>query len=319
MGVCHAARSKVLTKERREVGRKKSKKVLIFLITLALTVINDGAVAAEFYPLIPLDSSLVADFTPRLGIACDLETKNILSYVSFSYQTAPLVWSLSYGHWTHQYVPGYHYQQGITSSLCYQIESEHSLTGGIFGGTLQRNEEKIRTGLIFLDYKKRLYFDWDREIKLHLITVAGKTRESGNSYYATELELPIIMGSFKIKPWLGYSKQTRLLAPYYDLRNLVRGYQRDEILGNRGFTISFEQQWTLFPYSSLPFLELLNAVVFTDAGGVLKSNQKAEEFELYKSIGAGLALKMGEFEIRLEKVYNRWGEGQILFGGMCIN
>lgn len=302
---------------------KISKALVVFLLALVLLLINHAPVRAEFHLILPFDHSMIgveydhplADFTPQLGIAYDYEIDKVLSYIGASYETTPFLWRFSYVHWVHRHVPGYDYQQGITGSICYQMEPGHSLIGGIFNGTIQRDGGEIQTGLVFLDYSKRLYFDWDQEVKLLLKTVAGKVMESGDSYYAATLKIPVILGDFKIKPWLGFARETQLLTPCFDLADLIRGYRKDEITGNRGFALSFERQWALFPYSDMPFLGLLNAAVFADAGGVIRSNQKAEEFELYKSIGAGLVLKMGELELRLEQVYNQRGEGRIIFYG----
>jgi hypothetical protein len=306
------------------VGKgKRNKVMLIFLVVLVLTLIGNVPVRGEFHPIIPLDDNLVGveydytlnNFTPGIGVAYDLGTRNLLGYISASYQFASFLWNLSYGYWTHQYAPGYCYQQGLVGSLSYQIELGHSLTGGIFSGTLQQNREEIRTELVFLDYQKRLYFDWDREIKLQLKTITGKATESDNFYYATILQLPVNIDNFKIRSWLGYCNQTSFVTPYFDLANLIRGYDKEKNTGNRGLAISVEYQWNLFPYSDLPFLGLLNAVAIADVGSVLRSDQRVEEFKPYKSLGAGLVLKLGEFEIHLEKVFNQWGEGRILFYG----
>ncbi|HHT48255.1 MAG TPA: hypothetical protein GXZ98_03060 [Firmicutes bacterium] len=296
------------------------KALSVFLLALVLLLSDYLPVRAEFHLILPFDQSTIGveyaypwgDFTPQLGIAYDYGRDKVLSYIGASYETTPFLWRLFYGYWMHQYVPGYAHQQGITGRICYQIAAGHSLTGGIFYGAIERDGTGVQTRLVFLDYSKRLYFDWDREVKLLLKTVAGKVKESGASYYTATLKLPVILGDLKIRPWLGFARETQLLTPYFDLADLIRGYRKDEMTGNRGLALAVERQWALFPYSDLPFLGLLNAAVFVDAGGVIGSNQRVEEFVLYKSIGAGLVFKMGEAELHLEQVYNQLGERRII-------
>ena len=137
-------------------------------------------VRAEFHLILPFDQSTIGVgmlihgvILPRNWESPDYGRDKVLSYIRASYETTPFLWRLFYGYWMHQYVPGYAHQQGITGRICYQIAAGHSLTGGIFWSN-RTGWDRGLTKLVFLDYSKRLYFDWDREVGLLLKTVAGK-------------------------------------------------------------------------------------------------------------------------------------------------
>lgn len=260
----------------------------------------------------------VGRFTPSLRLGYDFNSKVTCAGLELSYEMAPYTWYLSVERWPANSIPGSGYQDGVAAVVHYEIEPNHSIRGGVFLGKLYSNGVGIGTSYFCCNYQSQLFFDWDREIYFELKALVGQEREGGAIYSVSTWQLPMTFNNLKVRPWLAFSTGGEEIEPRFDLASLVRGYSYDEVVGTRGFGMTLEKNWALFPYSSIPFLGLLNVVTFVDLGGILEKEELVEEFKSHKSLGVGLGLNLGGVNLNLVRVINERKEGRFLFYGSLL-
>lgn len=171
--------------------------------------------------------------------------------------------------------------------------------------------EEIKTRFAYLSYYKDLHYDVLNEIKFYFNVTSGQDITEGDSYYISNLTLPVKLGEYRIVPRFGYINSSSRIEPCYNLSSYVTGYENEK--GNRLVSLFLERQFQIYPYSDNPFLALMNGSVFVRTGDVISADESVKDFKLHTSGGLGLVWAMGQVEYRLEEFVTDKGEWQTMF------
>lgn len=295
--------------------------LLPFIVTFFTVTAADASAAVQ--PVLPLDSSVIgAEFsyrlekiTPYAAVGYDYDTNEILYRLGSRSSIGEFGVDLNYGYWVNRELAGYYYQRGFEGNLAYYGAPEETVRLKIFSGTVGRNEaEAVDADYLGLGYYRELYFDWDKEIDFELKVTAGRARGETETFYLSASRLPMRFGETIILPRFGYARWTELLRPGFAMGNAVRGYDDpEENRGDRLIALTVERRFELFPYSDLPFVNLLHLSVFGDAGDILKPGEEISSLRLHSCLGTGLLLDLGGSEFRYEWVVTDRGDWRNLF------
>ncbi|HEY8343632.1 MAG TPA: hypothetical protein VIL66_00360 [Bacillota bacterium] len=229
---------------------------------------------------------------------------------------------LNYGYWPSHEVAGYPFHHGWAGSLHWKDRTT-SFQATIFTGEISAGRsggstvhalypEAVKVTHLHLNYNRLLYQDWKKTVYFHMAITSGQPNGSDQTFTTTTWTLPIQSGSFRWKTRAGYSDFCNRIVPCFDLADLVRGYDNKVKTGDRFFAITMEKLFQPFPYSDLPLASLLQITAFADAAGLLQIGEAPRDLKFHHSVGAGLLLELGLFDLRLEGVVTEEGHQQIL-------
>jgi hypothetical protein len=230
---------------------------------------------------------------------------------------------LNYGYWPSHEVAGYPFQHGLAGSLLWK-DGETSCKTTIFTGEIGAGRfrgstadalysKAVRVTHLHLNYNREIYQDWNKTAYFLMAITSGQPTGSAQTFSATTWTLPIQSGSFRWKTQAGYIDFCDRVVPYFDLADLVRGYDEKAKTGDRFFRITVESLYQPFPYSDLPIVGLLQIAAFADVGGLLQIGEAPRDLKFHHSVGAGLLLELGGSDLRLEGVVTDEGRQQVLF------
>src|SRR5690554_336434 len=312
--------------------------LLIFLLTF---LSNCSTTLAKVKPIIPYlsDHTVLGlriddehkTFTPYLWAGYDLDYEEgaykvggKIEIVQTPTGNQTKTWlDLNYGHWPSHELAGYPYQHGFTGGIL-RDDGETKLAVTVFNGEIGEGDAKkstadpryskaIKVTHLHINYNRLLFQDWDKKAHLIMTVTSGRPNDGNQVFSVTTWTLPLQIGNFRWKTQARYIDRCDLVFPYFDLADLVRGYEEKVKTGNRSLGMTMEKHFQPFPYSDLPFISLLHLTAFVDVGGVLPSGEALRDLEFHHCLGGGFLLALGRCDLRLEGVVTDEDEEKILF------